>query len=117
MAFAAFEREILDLYEQKRLTPGLLDSLASKYQRSCISYPASKPLQVCGGKDLCQICIELLDPSFPLIARGDKEDHEEYWERELKKWEEILYIRWHWERECTSLPVQGQQNGTACFGG
>jgi len=48
------------------------------------------------GKDLHQICIELVDPSFPLVARGSSEDHEEYWEQELKKWEEIVQKRWTW---------------------
>ena len=102
-AYATFERTILDLYERKKLTRDVLDHVARQYQPGGIDSAGSHALQTRDGKDLLQICIELVDPTFPLVAKGSSEDHEEYWERELKKWEEIVAKRWGLlpQRYCT----------------
>ncbi len=109
-AYAAFERMILDLYEQRILTLSLLDCIASKYRPVGIDTAGTQFLRTQDGKDLHQVCIELIDPSFPLATRGTSEDHEEYWERELKKWEEIVHERWGWQDYCTGCPVQNQRD-------
>lgn len=108
--FAAFEQEILDLYERQELNARLLDHIGSLYQQIDMDCIGSQGLLTHDGKDLCQICIGLLDPSFPLVARGSSEDHEEYWEREINKWEEILYTRWQWKRARTNAPCSPRQN-------
>lgn len=95
-AYAALEKMILDLYERQILTLGLLDLIASQYCLGGIDSAGSQYVQTRDGKDLHQVCIELVDPTFPVVARGSSEDHEEYWEQELKKWEEIVHQRWSW---------------------
>lgn len=94
--FARFEQTILSLYEKQALTPGLLDRTARQYRLLDIDSAGSRSLRTRDGKDLFQVCIELLDPSFPLALPGSSEDHEAYWEEELRKWEEIVSLRWGW---------------------
>ncbi len=103
-AYAAFERMILDLYEQRILTLSLLDSVASEYRPIGVDTAGTQYLQTQDGKDLHQVCIELIDPSYPIATKGASEDHEEYWERELNKWEEIVHERWGWQYYCISCP-------------
>ncbi|MFL5662759.1 MAG: hypothetical protein ACJ8BW_15625 [Ktedonobacteraceae bacterium] len=112
-AYAAFEKTILDLYEQKMLTVDLLDRVATQYRQVCMDSAGSQHVQTRDGKDLHQVCIELIAPSFPLVGRGSSEDHEAYWEQELKKWQEIVYNRWGWRRERASFPIQSRQNKAA----
>ena len=98
-AYAAFEEMVLNLYERKALTLGLLNRIASQYGTVGIDSAGSHHVLTRDGKDLHQICIELVDPTFPLVARGSSEDHEGYWEQELKKWEEIGLEHWGWHTE------------------
>lgn len=93
-AYANFEQRVLALYEQKLLTLDLLDLVACQYQSEGIDSAGSQALRAQDGKDFHQICIALVDPTFPIVVQGSREDHEEYWERELKKWEEIVAERW-----------------------
>lgn len=95
-AYAAFEQIVLNLYERKALTLSLLDLIASQYCPMGIDSAGSRYVSARDGKDLHQICIELVDPTFHIVARGSSEDHEEYWEQELKKWEEIGHEHWGW---------------------
>lgn len=95
-AYAAFEKTILDLYELNDLTLDLLHVIARQYQHREIDSAGSQYRLTHDQKDLVQVCIELEDPSFSIPLRGSKEDHEEYWEQELKKWEEIVHQRWGW---------------------
>lgn len=95
-AYAAFEKTILDLYELNDLTLDLLHMIARQYQQREIDSAGSQYRLTHDQKDLLQVCIELEDPSFSIPSRGSKEDHEEYWEQELKKWEEIVRQRWGW---------------------
>ena len=112
-AYATFEKTILDLYEQKVLTLDLLDRIAHQYKLINIDSAGSQYLQAQDGKDLHQICIELVDPVFPIITRGSSEDHEEYWEQELEKWEKIVRKRWGWQAYCTAFPIQIQSDNAA----
>jgi len=96
-AYAEFEKVILNLYEQKRLTLALLDDIAQQYTQIGIDSAGSQYVLTHDGKDLCQVCIELVDPTFPVVVSGSSEDHEEYWEQELKKWQEIVSKRWKME--------------------
>lgn len=112
-AYAAFEETILDLYEQKILTSDLLDRIASQYCLEGIDSAGSQYVRARNGKDLHQVCIELVDPTFLLAARGSSEDHEEYWEQELKKWEEIVHKRWAWHANGTILPIPSQRDTAA----
>jgi hypothetical protein len=112
-AYAAFEKTILDLYERKLLTLNLLDRVASQYRLVALDSAGSQYVLARDGKDLLQICIGLIDPTFPVVARGARGDHEEYWERELKKWESIVHGRWDWQRYCTAFAFRGQQNKAA----
>lgn len=98
-AYAAFEEMVLDLYERKTLTLGLLDHIASQYRPMGIDSAGSQYASASDGKDLHQICIELIDPTFPIVTRGSRDDHEEYWEQELRKWEEIEYEHWGWHEK------------------
>lgn len=98
-AYAVFEQTILDLYDQKQLTLDRLDTIASQYRWRAIDSAGSQYLVTHDNKDVCQVCIELVDPSFPICARGSSEDHEEYWEREIKKWEDIVRGRWGWHSQ------------------
>jgi|GEM_PF-2025700 len=95
-AYAAFERCVISLYDQGVLTLDLLDVLASAYWGTHVASAGSKGLVAHDGKDLQQICIALVDPSFALIAKGSRDDNEECWERELRKWSEITRKRWNW---------------------
>jgi len=111
--YEAFEKTILDLYDRKILTPGLLDHIAGQYCLVGIDSAGSQYVRARDGKDLHQICIELVDPTFPIVARGSSEDHEEYWEEELKKWEEIVHKRWDWHAYGTIFPIQSQRDTAA----
>src|SRR5262245_32440873 len=95
-AYAAFERTILDLYDQELLTLRQLDQIASQYRWRNPDSAGSQSMLTQDGKDLYQVCIQLVDPAFPVPARGSTQDHEEYWERELRKWEDIVRWRWDW---------------------
>jgi hypothetical protein len=105
--YAAFEKTILDLYDQDLLTLDRLDHIANQYRWLEIDSAGSQYLLTRDGKDLYQVCIELVDPSFPIPLRGSSEDHEEYWEQELKKWEDI--VRWHWNWHAYGITIPGQQ--------
>lgn len=105
-AYASFEKIVLDLYERETLTLEHLERLAERYRTIEIDSAGSRYLRTRDGKDLHQVCIELVDPTFPLAAPGSSEDHEEYWERELNKWEEIVRQRWGWQAYCTPFPQQ-----------
>lgn len=109
-AYAAFEKMVIDLYERKLLTRDLLDYIASQYCLVGIDSAGSQYVLAHDGKDLHQICIELVDPFFPLVARGASEDHEEYWEQELKKWEEIVHKRWSWHAYGAISPIESERN-------
>src|SRR5689334_2046004 len=95
-AYAAFEKAVLDLYDQGFLTLALLDQLADRYCQMKIDSAGSQSLLTRDGKALPQVCIELVDPTFQTSGRGSSDDHGEYWERELRKWEDIVYWRWRW---------------------
>lgn len=112
-AYATFEKTICDLYERGMLTLDLLDRIAHQYRLIGIDSAGSQYLQARDGKDLHQICIELVDPIFPIVTRGSSEDYEAYWEQELKKWEEIVHMRWGWQAYCIALPVQSQSDNAA----
>ena len=112
-AFATFEKTILDLYERRILTLDLLDRIAHQYRLISIDSAGSQYLQARDSKDLHQICIELVDPIFPIVTRRSSEDYEAYWEQELKKWEEIVRKRWGWQAYCIAFPVQSQSDNAA----
>jgi len=105
-AYASFEKTVLDLYEQEMLTLECLERIAEQYRTIEIDSAGSRYLRARDGKDLHRICIELVDPGFTLAAPGSIEDHEDYWERELKKWEEVVHQRWGWQAYCTPFPQQ-----------
>lgn len=104
-AYAAFEQTIIDLYDQDLLTLSQLDHVANHYSRQDIDSAGSRYLLTCDGKDLHQVCIELIEPTFPLAERGSSEDNDEYWERELRKWEEIVRTRWRWQAYCNPFSM------------
>jgi hypothetical protein len=108
-AYAAFENVILDLYEQEMLTLALLDAIVLQYRQVGMDSAGSQGLRTHDGKDLQQVCIELVDPTFPIVVSGSSEDHEEYWEQELNKWQEIVSKRWELEPEGYRHPFQKQQ--------
>ncbi|GHO48008.1 hypothetical protein [Ktedonospora formicarum] len=95
-AYATFEKTVLDLYEQSTLTLEQLNRIARQYQDVEIDSAGSQQRLTFDEKDLAQVCIELEDPSFPLATRRSHDDHDEYWERELQKWEEVIHQRWGW---------------------
>ena len=99
-AYASFEKTVLDLYEQGVLTLEYLECIAHQYCTIGIDSAGCQYLLTHDGKDLHQICIALVDPGFALALRGSSEDHEEAWERELQKWEEIVRQRWGWQAYC-----------------
>jgi uncharacterized cysteine cluster protein YcgN (CxxCxxCC family) len=111
--YAAFEKTILDLYDQKCLTLDQLDRIADQYRWHPMDSAGSQYRLTRDGKDLYQVCIELVDPSFPIATRGTSEDHEEAWERELRKWEHIVRWRWGWRTYGVRIPGQFQQDKTA----
>lgn len=96
VAYATFEKVVLYLYNRKLLTQDLLDSLAECYRPVRVDSAGSNHMRAHDGKDLYQVCIALIDPAFPIAIEGSREDHEEYWEKELQKWEEIIGKRWSW---------------------
>lgn len=110
MKYAEFETVVIALYERKQLTLHVLDRIASLYRFVGMDSAGSQYLQTSDGKDLHQICIEITDPTFPIVARGSSEDHDAYWERELKKWEEIVHWRWGWQAYCTAFSPQDLQD-------
>ncbi|HXR65363.1 MAG TPA: hypothetical protein VN729_05540 [Ktedonobacteraceae bacterium] len=109
-AYAAFEKTIIDLYDQELLTLNRLDLVAARYRWIPLDSAGTQHRVTRDGKDLYQVCIELVDPSFPMPARGSAEDHEEYWERELKKWEDILRWRWDWHAYGVISPSSWQND-------
>lgn len=94
--YAKFEKMVIYLYDRKLLTLSLLDYIAEYYRHLGTDSAGSCSLRAQDGKDLCQVCIALVDPTFPIAITGSSDDHEEYWEQELKKWEEIIGKRWGW---------------------
>jgi len=112
-AYATFEKTILDLYERNMFTLSLLDLVASQYRQVGIDSAGSQYIRTRDGKDLHQVCIELVDPTFPIVERGSSGDREEYWEQELKKWQEIVYKRWGWRAHSAIFPIQSQQDNAA----
>ena|SRR5207245_3204592 len=112
-AYAAFEKTILNLYEQKILSADLLDRVARHYRLVGADSAGSQYVRTQDGKDLQQVCIELIDPAFPISARGSNEDHDESWEQELKKWEEIVRERWGWQAHDTLFAPRELQESAA----
>ena len=112
-AYAEFEKAIIDLYDQKLLTIDQLDRVAGQYRWRKIDSAGGQYLATRDGKDLCQVCIELTDPAFPIPVRGSSEDHEEYWEQELKKWEDIVRWRWRWHAYGVTCLDQQQRDEAA----
>lgn len=112
-AYAAFEKTILDLYDQDQLTLDRLDAIASQYRWCTIDGAGSQYLATRDKKDLYQVCIELVDPAFSIPIRGSREDHEESWEQELKKWEDIARRRWRWHTYGVPDLYQRQQDKAA----
>lgn len=106
--YAAFEKNILTLYNRKLLTLELLDRIASQYRPLNLDSAGSQGALAHDGKNLHQVCIQLIDPSFPIYPTGSNRDHEEYWEQELRKWEEIVRRRWHWRayNACWQMPSE-----------
>ena len=94
--YASFEAKVIAFYERGKLVSSLLDKLANRYRNVEMDSAGSQYLISKDGQDLQQICIGLVDPSFPLVRRGCADDHEEYWARELQKWNEITRQRWDW---------------------
>jgi hypothetical protein len=95
-AYAAFEKTIIDLYDRKLLTLDRLDLIADQYSLLKPDNVGSQSLVAHDGKDMYQVCIQLVDPAFPLPSRGSSRDDEEYWEQEIRKWEDIVRWRWNW---------------------
>ena len=112
-AYATFEKTILDLYERNDLTLEQLNLIAKQYQQVEIDSVGSQFRLTHDEKDLLQVCIELEDPSFLIPLRGSSEDHEEYWEKELKKWEDIVRRHWGWEAYNVSGAGQPQAEKAA----
>ena len=94
--YATFEKIVLYLYDRELLTLGFLDYIADSYRQVGVDSAGSCYMRAQDGKDLCQVCIALVDPTFPIAIEGSSEDHEESWEREQKKWDEIVRKRWGW---------------------
>jgi hypothetical protein len=94
--YTTFEQTIIDLYDKRSLTIELLDILASMYREMEVDSAGSNLLITADGKDLAQVCIGLVDPTFAIVARGSTDDNDEYWELELKQWSYIVSNRWGW---------------------
>lgn len=103
-AYAAFERTILALYDQELLTLEQLDHLANQYSGLKLDSSGSQSALTHDGKNLYQVCIHLVDPAFPIPQAGSGADHEEYWEQELRKWEDIVRWRWNWHAYNAVIP-------------
>lgn len=95
-AYAEFEKTILDLYDRRSLTLHQLDQIANQYRWLPVGSTGGSSRIARDGKDLSQVCIELVDPAFPLAATGSHGDHEDYWKQEINKWEDIIRWRWNW---------------------
>lgn len=95
-AYTTFEQTVVTLYNRGVLTPELLDTLAWMYQGMDVDSAGSRGFITHDGKDVQQVCIALINPSFELIARGSCDDDEDYWEKELKEWSHIAGTRWGW---------------------
>lgn len=108
-AYTSFEKTILDLYEQEMLTLERLERIAEQYRAIGIDSAGSQYLRARDGKNLHQICISLVDPTFRLAAPDSSDDHEEYWEHELRRWEEIVRNHWGWQAYCTPFPQQERE--------
>lgn len=96
VAYSIFEQTVIGLYNRGELTVDLLDTLAGMYRGMRVDSAGSKGLVANDSKDLPQVCIALVNPSFALIERGSQEDDHEYWEKELKEWSAIIASRWCW---------------------
>lgn len=106
--YAAFEESILSLYNRKLLTLELLDRIAGQYRPLRLDSAGSQRALAHDGKNLYQVCIQLIDPAFPIPPLGSNRDHEEYWEQELRKWEEIVRRRWDWRAYNASWQLPGE---------
>lgn len=105
-AYIEFEQRIVKMYNQHTLTLEKLDLLAGQYALSGIDTAGSRRLRALDGKDLLQICIALVHPAFPLVSGGSSSDDDEYWERELQIWEEIVRERWSLPAPCYQFTMQ-----------
>lgn len=114
-AYAAFEKIVLYLYDRELLTVGLLDYIAGRYRLVGVDSAGSRYMRAQDGKDLWQVCISLVDPAFKVALQGSGEDHDEYWERELRKWEEIVRLRWGWRTWRVERAYRLNENQRAVF--
>jgi hypothetical protein len=110
-AYADFEQSILNLYNRRLLTLELLDRIAGQYRPLKLDSAGSQRMLAHDGKNLYQVCIQLIDPAFPIPASGSNRDHEEYWEQELRMWEEIVRRRWNWRAYNANWRMQGEPVG------
>lgn len=94
--YTTFEQTVIALYDKRSLTLSLLDTLGWMYKGIEVDSAGSQGLITNDGKDVQQVCISLVNPSFALVEKGSKDDDEEYWEQELKEWTNIVGIRWGW---------------------
>lgn len=95
-AYTTFEQTVMALYDKEAITPELLDTLAWMYRGMEVDSAGSRGLVARDGKDLQQVCIALVNPSFTLVERDCKDDNDEYWECELREWSKIVTSRWGW---------------------
>src|SRR5437660_1710978 len=102
LSYAVLERMVIYLYNHDLLTLELLDYIAYRYRQIGVDSAGSNHMRTRDGKDLYQVCIALVEPTFPIVIEGSGEDNEEYWEREQKKWEEIIHLRWGWRTSRTA---------------
>lgn len=95
-AYTTFEQTVIALYDKGAITPELLDTLAWMYRGMEVDTAGGKGLVAHDNKDVQQVCIALLNPSFTLVEKGSNDDDDEYWERELYEWSKIVNTRWGW---------------------
>jgi hypothetical protein len=98
LAYTTFEQTVIALYDRRAITVDLLDTLAWMYRGMEVDSAGSRGLIAEDGKDLQQVCITMINPSFGLVERGSNYDDEEYWEQELTEWSKIVSSRWEWSR-------------------
>ncbi|HEU5228947.1 MAG TPA: hypothetical protein VFU49_14110 [Ktedonobacteraceae bacterium] len=94
--YTTFEQTVIALYEKRSLTLSLLDTLGWMYRGIEVDSAGSQGLTTSDGKDVQQVCISLVNPTFSLVERGSNDDDDEYWEKELREWTTIAATRWGW---------------------
>lgn len=112
-AYATFQQTVITLYDHEKLDLATLDALAEEYRDTDIDSGGDTGLLSQDGKDLEQVCIATVFPSWTpqepteeevdqaakkAWPRGDRSAARAafLWEQKYAQWRLLIEARWGW---------------------